>query len=1072
VMAMAQEHGLFGSREDTSQYARRVLEFYPEFTGAYFGYEANADQDDEAFFSSEAGSRTIKTMDLTGRFLPYWYRSHEDSSIILVEPLVNMETSLYYSGIKKKYEETGERYIVTEPYIYEGKMIVEQTSPIVVDGKFVGIAGVDRALTDLVNFLGMIKEQNGVDVFLVSRTGRFIAVTIGDTYNLETRGIQETPYRDLFTPLFDNRHENNLVLSADPIDEQNNYYYASAPVPTGDWLVVIRKAESEVIGPIQAVVFNTLGIAAIGLLIVLLVLLWTTASATRRLRNAVVAADQMASGSLSGDTELEIGAEDEIGLMNRSFNRVMQAFRDITRVSVAVADGDFSQQVTPRSEADELAHAINRMTTRRKEAEDELRSVTLETERQHRITNALNELSEVLRTEHSLQPLCETVVNFIGRFLSLPRAGFFVRAENDLLEWQAGFACPADYHPAAHAIGEGLLGQAAKDLRPVHINNPDSGYLVQLGFADVQPGQLLFYPLVLGDVCVGVLELALLKPLDRIETLWLEQATSSVAVSVRLALDIARRKQAEQATQRARAAAEKANRAKSAFLANMSHELRTPMNAILGYSEMLMEEAEDAGQDDYVSDLMKINQAGTHLLSLINDVLDLSKIESGKMEAFAEDIDVGSVIDHVVGTVQPLMGKNNNQFKIERDEDLGHAHQDLTKLRQSLMNLLSNAAKFTHEGTITLRAERKSTADGGWLIFSVSDTGIGIPDEKLDHVFEEFSQADTSTTRDYGGTGLGLPISRRFCQMLGGDLTVSSKAGEGSVFTMQIPVWLPGTDTETPVEAAPVMTDAELESMRISGAGRTILVIDDDPEAQDIVERFLRKDGFEVVKAGSGEEGLRLAHKLELAAITLDVMMPDMDGWSVLRALKADPVLQHVPVIMLTMVDDKGKGYSLGATDYLTKPVDRKLLHNALTRFCTPGEPCSALLVEDDVATREIMVRTLEEADWWVSEAGNGREALDRLAEEKPQVILLDLMMPVMDGFDFLIEMRANPEWQDIPVIVLTAKDLTEEDRRILSGRVEQIVEKGACTQEQMIGLIHKAIDQAPSAGKAAPPAQ
>jgi len=302
----------------------------------------------------------------------------------------------------------------------------------------------------------------------------------------------------------------------------------------------------------------------------------------------------------------------------------------------------------------------------------------------------------------------------------------------------------------------------------------------------------------------------------------------------------------------ARDIAVSANQAKSTFLANMSHELRTPMNAILGYSEMLIEEAEDVGQDDFVPDLKKINQAGNHLLSLINDVLDLAKIESGKMEAFAEDFDVGALIDQVVGTVQPLMSKNNNQLKIERGEQLGHAHQDHTKMRQALLNMLSNAAKFTHEGTITLRAERKSQADGEWLTFAVNDTGIGIPADKLDHVFEEFSQADSSTTRDYGGTGLGLPISRRFCQMLGGDLTVRSGVGKGSTFTMLVPVLLPGTTL--------ARTDAELETLRISGAGRTVLVIDDDPEARDIVERFLRKDGFEVVTAGSGEEGLRLAH--------------------------------------------------------------------------------------------------------------------------------------------------------------------------------------------------------------------
>jgi hypothetical protein len=527
----------------------------------------------------------------------------------------------------------------------------------------------------------------------------------------------------------------------------------------------------------------------------------------------------------------------------------------------------------------------------------------------------------------------------------------------------------------------------------------------------------------------------------------------------RLGREVRERKRAELALAEAKEAADAANQAKSAFLANMSHELRTPMNAILGYSEMLAEEAEDLGQPDLLPDLEKIHQAGTHLLSLINDVLDLSKVESGKMEAFPEDIDVAALIDEVVATAQPLVDKNGNQFEVEVADPLGSAHQDLTKLRQSLFNLLSNAAKFTNQGAITLAVERESVDGGDWLVFGISDTGIGIEADKLDHVFEEFSQADDSTTRNYGGTGLGLAISRRFCRLLGGDLTLESRRGEGSTFTIRLPAIYPGAAApELLAAAAPADPGQVPEAIRGVAAGTTVLVIDDDPGAQEIIRRSLEKDGISVITAASGEEGLRIAHEIQPAAITLDVIMPDMDGWAVLRALKAAPDLRDVPVILLTMVDDKSTGYSLGAIDYLTKPIDREHLLAILTGLEIPSDTRRVLLVEDDADTRDVMTRTLTKAGWDVTQAGNGREALHLLADERPALILLDLMMPVMDGFDFLLEMRAHREWQDIPVIVLTAKDLTEDDRRFLSGRVEQVLEKSAYSRDQLMQLIREAV--------------
>ncbi|UCC55114.1 MAG: response regulator, partial [Gammaproteobacteria bacterium] len=331
--------------------------------------------------------------------------------------------------------------------------------------------------------------------------------------------------------------------------------------------------------------------------------------------------------------------------------------------------------------------------------------------------------------------------------------------------------------------------------------------------------------------------------------------------------------------------------------------------------------------------------------------------------------------------------------------------------------------------------------------------------DKLEHVFEEFAQADGSTTRDYGGTGLGLAISQRFCQLLGGDLSVYSEVGEGSTFTIRIPAILPGTQPPRPsVDTTPAITEPELETLREAGPGSMILVIDDDPEACEIIERFLVKDGFTVVTAANGEQGLRLAHELQPAAITLDVIMPDMDGWSVLRTLKADPELRKIPVIMLTMIDDRTRGYSLGAVDYMTKPVDRDLLHKALSRYYCAEDICTVLLVEDDTETREVMSRTLEKAGWAVSEAGNGQEALEVMASVEPRLILLDLMMPVMDGFGFLAALRAKPEWQQIPVIVITAKDLTSEDRDRLAGMVEEVVEKSAYTREQLLERVRDAV--------------
>jgi len=498
----------------------------------------------------------------------------------------------------------------------------------------------------------------------------------------------------------------------------------------------------------------------------------------------------------------------------------------------------------------------------------------------------------------------------------------------------------------------------------------------------------------------------------------------------------------------ARRDAEAASGAKSQFLANMSHELRTPLNAIIGYSEMLQEDAEDAGQDEFVPDQQKIHTAGRHLLALINDILDLSKIEAGKMELHIESFDATALIEQVVSTIRPLVEQNGNTLVVTGSDGIGILRSDQMRLRQVLLNLLSNASKFTENGTITLDTERQSPDDdSSWISISVRDTGIGMTNEQLDSLFEAFSQAESSIARRYGGTGLGLEISRRFCRMMGGDIFVDSEAGVGSTFTVRLPTEISGSQSATGTRTETEEAGAALAPDEALG---TILAIDDDPEARALLRRVLAKERFHVEVAASGEEGLLKAREILPDCITLDVMMPEMDGWEVLTALKSDPELADIPVVMLSILDEQHLGFSLGASDYLTKPIDRSRLRGVLERYAGTSEGRSVLIVEDDAGTRAALRRTIEKEGWTADEAENGRAALEALDASRPALILLDLRMPEMDGFEFLEALGERPGRAGIPVVVLTAMDLTLEDRARLNGGVERILSKGRANPEEL----------------------
>jgi len=515
--------------------------------------------------------------------------------------------------------------------------------------------------------------------------------------------------------------------------------------------------------------------------------------------------------------------------------------------------------------------------------------------------------------------------------------------------------------------------------------------------------------------------------------------------------DITERKRYEEALTAARDQAEAMSLTKSAFLASMSHELRTPLNAIIGLTEMMVTNAARFGTEKALEPLRRVHRAGTHLLGLINQVLDLSKIEAGKLELSPETVNLAPLLEDVIGTARQLAEQNKNRLVVESPDNLGSLTVDPMRLRQILLNLLSNACKFTQQGEVKLRV--KKVVDGrNWIEIAVADTGIGMTPEQQAKLFEEFTQADSSTARQYGGTGLGLAITRKLARMMGGDVTVASEPGKGSVFTVR----LPGS------AEAQARSSTGSDGRRSPTAG-CVLVIDDDATARELIADHLKAEGFSAVTAAGGMEGLKLAKELRPTAITLDVIMPDLDGWSVLTALRQDPELAEIPVIMITIVDEHRRGIALGAAGYLTKPIDREQLHRLVSRFRAPVPPTRVLLVEDDAVQRERMRGWLEGPQWTVREAENGRVALKCMQESKPDVILLDLMMPEMDGFAVVAALQKEAGWRDIPVIVITSLDLDAKDRERLNAGVQFVLVKERFRPADLVERIRQLVQRKPA---------
>lgn len=826
--------------------------------------------------------------------------------------------------------------------------------------------------------------------------------------------------------------------------------------------------------------------------------------------------------------------------------RLQLQLNELMTVTDRLEAGDLSARVENPSN-DELGKLGTNFNTMASSLETQQNAL-----KQQDIQQSLLVLNNALTTSIDLEPLLEQFLLAMVTELQLQLGAIYIyNRDSGLLTLTAVEGVERQKLQSYFSVGEGFVGRVAKTRQPLSLSRPDTpeakDYIIKTMLGDVIPASQYHLPLMRGDELIGVISSASIYPMSDKTRNVLDVIAGNVAVAIsngqayrhiQSQADELERRQRElqrNNTELSRqrdelsilnTALEQANRTRSQFLSTMSHELRTPLTAIIGFSQLSLRGAEVKNLSiRQKANLERVLKNGQHLLNLVNDVLDIAKIEAGRMDISQSQLELDPFLQSLIEQTQSLATEKHLRFTAQVAGDIGTIETDPDKLRQILLNLISNALKFTEHGEVSLVARKAPEGPEGfktdhdWIAISVQDTGIGIPLEKQTQIFEEFYQVDNSSTRSYGGTGLGLSIVRKLTELLEGKLKVESTPGSGSTFTILLPrrpnltrvsgstmgptllstapglvtVSMPTDQPKQEIILPAYRNDdayeQALETSRQLGK-KLVVSIDDDPDVVDLIQHALEGSPYYVTGLAEPTRALAVVSRLRPFAVTLDVMMPQSNGWQVLQQLKSEPATATIPVIMLSVVADRSAGFVLGANEYLVKPIDRDVLLKTLDRLTRlTGESVAelelaltgegsrsevgpnghkngsqnkdVLVVDDEPDIRNVLEQAITEAGYSARTAAGGAEALRLIDQNHPGVILLDLMMPDMDGFEVLQRLRANPKTSNIPVVVLTAKILTAQDYDRLQRDANQVIQKGSRPLHEILAELETLLEKA-----------